>query len=151
MQLPRTTRARLAMSAAAMITGAGLLTVAPAEATTSTGPLTASASDDFVKTQCQFRVTSVGSVDNHTVITGRLTAKAGPTSFTAARSIAHNSVYCILGGAEESLAFVQGARNGAYAYASKTVSVPLNSYQLYVKASYTLRNGYSTSVSGSSS
>ena len=152
MKFPATTRsARFAMSAAAMITGAGLLTATPAGAATDPGPLAASASDANVKAQCQFRVTSVAVVDGHTKVTGRLTAKAGPTSFTAARNIAHNSVFCGVNAGEESLAFVQGSRNGAYAYASKSVTVPIHSsYALFLKASYVLRNGVSTSISGSS-
>ena len=152
MTLPATTRSfRVAMSAAAMIAGAGLLTAPPVGAATDPGPLTASAGDAYVKAQCQFRVTSVAVVDGHTRITGRLTAKAGPTSFTAARNIAHNSVFCGVNADGESLASVQGGRNGAYAYASTSVTLPRHfSYSLSLKASYVLRNGVSTSISGSS-
>jgi hypothetical protein len=151
MKLPTIHFPRFAMSAAAMIAGAGLLAATPVEAVTDPGPLAASASDANVKAQCQFRVTSVAVVDGHTKVTGRLTAKAGPTSFTAARNIAHNSVLCNIHDGESSLASVLGSRNGAYAYASKSVTLPIrSSYALFLKASYVSRNGVTTTFSGSS-
>lgn len=148
MTLPASIRSpRFATAAAAMITAAGLLTASPAAASTDPGPLAVSASDANVKAQCQFRVTSVAVVDGHTKVTGRLTAKAGPTSFTAARNIAHNSVFCSISGNGESLAFVEGRRNGAYAYASKSVTFPArSSYYLFMRASYFMRNGAVTTI-----
>jgi hypothetical protein len=148
MQLPRRTRgSRFALSTIATIAGAGMLTLTPAAAAPT--PTVASDSDAFVKAQCGFKVTSVATVDSHTVIHGRLTGKSGPVNFTAARNIAHNSVVCMLrpGNGGEDLAVAQGGRNGAYAYANKSVAVSNHgSFMVCVKTFYVLKNGTSTSV-----
>ena len=147
MTLPATIRSpKFAMSAAAMIAGAGLLTAPPVGAATDPGPLVVSASDAHVKAQCQFRVTSVAVVDGLAHVKGRLTAKAGPTSFTAARNIAHNSVFCTVSTSRES-AFVEARRNGAYVYASKSVTLPSEgSFNMFMSASYVVRNGTVTTI-----
>ncbi len=137
--------------AGVMVAGLGSVALAaPAEAATKPEPKVAIAQDQYTRAQCRFTVTSVNLVAG--TIRARLTTQTNGYGYGGFRN-AHVATSCTLysGGFGTPLAFIYDEANGPYTYETELFTLPLYlSYDVVEFAAYTLRNGTTGFIVGTS-
>jgi hypothetical protein len=143
MQL-RSKKLGLRLSLATALTAAlgSLLVAAPASAAPLPDPAKVTVNDTYIKTLCQFTVTSANYSAG--TVRGRLTAKTSWNGYTGYKNLAHVSIDCYLYGPFYSgpLEQIHDEDDARATYETELVTVPLQTnYEICVDAFYTLRNG----------
>ena len=122
---------------------ASMLAITPAEAALLPPPaprVQVNVSDEYIKGQCSFRVSSVNSTNNS--LTGPLTLKIAPAKLFLAGHIVQVRSTCILDhGLGPAFTKVLDHEGGPYGYARKNVTFSGRMDSLCLFISYTLRNG----------
>ncbi len=144
MQFPSTKRHGLRLSlATAVIAAVGSLLVAtPASAAPLPDPAIVRVNDTYIKTLCQFTVTSANYAAS--TVRGRLTAKTSWNGQAGFKNLAHVSIDCFLysSGFGSQVADIHDEDDARATYETDKVTVPLSTdYEICVDAFYTLRNG----------
>jgi hypothetical protein len=138
--------------AGVMVAGIGSVALAgPADAVAKPEPKVAIAKDQYTRAQCRFTVTSVNYATG--ILRARLTTQTNGYGYGGFRN-AHVSTSCYLysGGFGVLLGSISDEANGPYTYETELFSVPLYlSYDVFELAAYTLRNGTTGIITGSSS
>ena len=138
----KTLRLRLALASAVAGLVGGFLAAAPATAAPLPDPAKVTANDAYIKSLCQFTVTSANF--NAGTVRGRLTAKTSWNGALGFKNLAHVSIDCFLYGPffEGPLQEIHDEDDARATYETELVTVPLRTnYEICVTANYTLRNG----------
>ncbi len=145
MQLTSTKSRGLRMSLATALMAAlgSLLVAAPASAAPPLpDPAKVTVNDTYIKTLCQFTVTSANYAAG--TVRGRLTAKTSWNGQAGFKNLAHVSIDCTLwnSGYASQVAEIHDEDDARASYETELVTVPLSTdYEICVSAFYTLRNG----------
>ena len=133
---------RLALAGAlAALIGAGVA-AAPANAAPLPDPAKVTVNDTYIKTLCQFTVTSANFAAG--TVRGRLTAKTSWNGTAGFKNLAHVSINCALfnGDTNAVVGFISDEDDARATYETELITVPLaTNYDICVSANYTLRNG----------
>jgi len=115
---------------------------APATAAPLPDPTKVTVNDTYIKTLCQFTVTSANYAAG--TVRGRLTAKTSWNGQAGFKNLAHVSINCALfnGDNNAPVGFISDEDDARATYETELVTVPLDTnYEICVSAFYTLRNG----------
>jgi hypothetical protein len=114
----------------------------PATAAPLPDPTKVTVNDTYIKTLCQFTVTSANFAAG--TVRGRITAKTSWNGQAGFKNLAHVSITCNLFGSgyDPFLASINDEDDARATYETELVTVPLDTnYEICVSAFYTLRNG----------
>jgi hypothetical protein len=143
MQLPsKKIGLRLSLVTALFAALGSLLVASPASAAPLPDPAKVTVNDTYIKTLCQFTVTSANYVAG--TVRGRMTAKTSWNGQAGFKNLAHVSIQCNLYGSgfDPFLTSIYDEDDARATYETELVTVPLDtSYEICVDAFYTLRNG----------
>lgn len=154
MQLSRRNKTiglRLAVATALTALVGGFIAAGPAQAAPLPAPAKVTVNDPYVKTLCQFTVTSANY--NAGTVRGRLTAKTSYNGQLGFKNLAHVSINCSLytSGFGAVVGYITDEDDARATYETELITVPLQTdYEICVDASYTLRNGNLGNVNGCS-
>jgi hypothetical protein len=154
MQLSRrnkTAGLRLAVVTAMVALVGSFVAAGPAQAAPLPAPAKVTVNDAYIKTLCQFTVTSANY--NAGTVRGRLTAKTSWSGAAGFKNLAHVSINCALytSGFGGPVGFISDEDDARATYETERITVPLSTdYEICVTANYTLRNGNLGGVIGCS-
>jgi hypothetical protein len=134
---------RLSLATALMAALGSLLVAAPASAAPPLpDPAKVTVNDTYIKTLCQFTVTSANYAAG--TVRGRITAKTSWNGQAGFKNLAHVSINCALfnGDTNGLVGFISDEDDARATYETELITVPLaTNYDICVQANYTLRNG----------